>query len=197
MPITRDSVFAHLVIVNCYGESSDVWVYYPNVRALLGMLQYIYIPSAFNTKLLGKDNEELEIPMCTVEDLLEIAEDGTNCKHKDLIPVMYEHIEEFEDIWNKEDEEAFNSLLEFSRDFNECWNKDKDIFFYFNVFRTPLDLGSYLVSAYEEDEMLEFLEEDLGLKKDEWINLCNSVYENEFMRRKFVGILNNRIKDMV
>lgn len=197
MPITKDSVFTHMVLVNCYGDSSNVWAYYPNINALLGLLQYIYFPTVFNIKLLGKENDEIAVPMCTVEELLEIAEDGTKCQSKEEISVMNEQIERFQELWNLNDEEAFEKLRSFSIDFNEHWTKDRGIFFYFDVYRTPSELGNYLIEAYEEVEMIDRLEEDLGLSKYEWIKLCDSVYENEFMRHKFVDILNNRIRDMV
>lgn len=66
--------------------------------------------------------------MCKVEELIEIAEYGTNNKHKNIIPAMDEQIEKFEELWNME-EEAFEKFLTFSKEFNECWNIDEDIFF--------------------------------------------------------------------
>ncbi|MDF2892977.1 MAG: hypothetical protein K0R80_3344, partial [Clostridia bacterium] len=37
-------------------------------------------------------------------------------------------------------------------------------------------------------------EEESGLTKEEWFNTCNKVYENDFLRLKFMDILNNRAK---
>jgi len=41
------------------------------------------------------------------------------------------------------------------------------------------------------------LEDQLGVSKEEWLNICGQVYDNDFMNRKFTEILNNKINDMM
>lgn len=94
-------------------------------------------------------------------------------------------------------EECFEKLAELSETFNNHYNIENDIFGYFNVFRTPVDVGDYLVKGYEESDMVDLLEERLGLSVETWKEVCNSVYKDEFMKRRFTSILNNRSEDMI
>lgn len=40
---------------------------------------------------------------------------------------------------------------------------------------------------------IESLEEELGLAKDEWLKLTKNVFESEFMKRRFMDILTDRL----
>ncbi|AOY74700.1 hypothetical protein [Clostridium formicaceticum] len=199
MPLTKESVFLHHVIVNCYGESYDGWIYFPNSKALLGFLQYIYLPIAYNTIFLGERHGELAFPMCTVEGLLEMAREGTKTVNKEYIPIMEKQLMDLKTLWQLDDKECIDSLKEFGEALNDCWSSRNDIFFYFNIFDSPIEVGQYIMKTYEEDEMvdLERIEEHLGVKREEWLDICRNLFENEFMKRKFVEILNNRIEDMI
>lgn len=54
-----------------------------------------------------------------------------------------------------------------------------------------------MINSYENSEETDIsvLEDQLGVTKEEWLNICSTVYENYFMKRKFIEILNNRIND--
>lgn len=199
MLITQESKFSHYVAVNCYGESQDVWAYYPSVKALLGFLQYVYIPTAFNILLLDKNIEELAIPMCTAEELLEAASEGTKTVNKEYIPIMEQELMELKRLWQLDDEECYRGLQKFQVEFNSNWNSRNDIFCYFDIFESPIEVGRYIIESYENDEIvdLERIEEYLGVKKEEWLHICETLYDSDFMKRKFVEVLNNRIEDMI
>ena len=81
--------------------------------------------------------------------------------------------------------------------YNKRWNKDPELFSYIDVFKLPFELGKYMVALYENSEEadISMLEDQLGVTKGEWLNICSTVYENDFMKRKFTVILNNRITD--
>ncbi|HWQ88703.1 MAG TPA: hypothetical protein VN374_01870 [Desulfitobacteriaceae bacterium] len=66
-------------------------------------------------------------------------------------------------------------------------------------FKTPLELGHYMVETYENSEEADIaiLEEQLGVSKEEWLRICARVYEDEAMRSKFTEILNRRINDLL
>jgi hypothetical protein len=52
----------------------------------------------------------------------------------------------------------------------------------------------YQFIKLEEDLGIELLEDDIGLTKNEFIQLASDdIYQNDFLRRKFTDILTNRL----
>jgi len=197
MQLSRESKFINTVVVDCNNSvMQDNWVYYPNEEALLGFIHHVFLPTAF-ALVLFPESGEFVTPMATVKELLDSAEELTEGENTDLIQVMRRHDSELEAIWSMDKEDIWNGLQDFAQEFNAAWGKTMDVFFYFNIFATPMEIGEYLITEYEKDDMLDYFEDESGLTKEAWINLCNSVYENDIARVKFMDILNNRTKDII
>jgi hypothetical protein len=195
MPLTHDSRFINTVIVDCNNSiMEDNWVYYPNAEALLGFIHHVFLPTAF-TLILFSESGEFITPMATVNELLDMAEEVNEDKNRASVALMRKQDEELESIWSMEAEDMWTKLYDFSQEFNQEWGKNTDVFFYFSIFKTPIEIGEYLVAEYEKDQMLDYFEEESGLTKEEWFSTCEGVYENDFLRLKFIDILNNRTKD--
>lgn len=195
-PITRESVFFHGVVINCHGESYERWLHFPNDKALLGFVNYVFAPMAFFAFL---SNESELLNQGDLDDILDLMSDSEKCSQKNLIPEMKEFSSRLRELWNCDGEKCFDELKKFLMDYNERWNKELELFSYIEAFKSPLELGKYMVDSYENSEEtdISMLEDQLGVTKGEWLNICSTVYENDFMKRKFTEILNNRIKDML
>lgn len=197
MPLSRSSKFINTVIVDCNNNvMEDNWVYYPNAEALLGFVHHVFLPTAFALVLFSEEGEFVT-PMATAKDLLDSAEEIGEEKNRGLLPIMRKHDAELAAMWDLEEEELWRALRSFAEGFNEIWGRNTEVFFYFNIFNTPMELGEHLVEEYEKDQMLDYFEEESGLTKEEWMDMCNVVYENDFSRMKFLDILNNRAKDII
>jgi hypothetical protein len=197
LPLNHYSKFINTVIVDCNNSiMEDNWAYYPNVDALLGFIHHVFLPTAF-TLILFPEPGEFITPMATVKELLDSADEMSEDKNRDVILAMREHDAELDSIWDLDEEEMWRSLHHFSQRFNDIWGKSADLFFYFNIFNTPMEIGEYLLEEYEKDQMLDYFEDESGLTAEEWIDMCNGVYENDFLRLKFLDILNNRTKDII
>ncbi len=195
-PITEKSVFFHGVIINCNGGSYERWLHFPDNEALLGFLNYIFMSMAFFSFL---SNETEVFMQGDLDEMLDIMTDSEKCSQKNLIPEMREFSSQIRELWNYKGENCFEELKKFMVDYNERWNKDLVLFSYIDVFRSPFELGKYMVETYEKSKEadISMLEDQLGVSKGDWLQICSTVYENEFMKRKFTEILNNRIKDML
>ena len=197
LPLEHNSRFINTVVVDCNnGVVEDNWAYYPRVEALLGFIHHVFLPTAF-ALILFSESGEFVTPTATVKDILDIVEEVDDGKNSDHIEVMRKQDAELENIWNTDKEEIWTKLYNFSQEFNQIWGKSMDVFFYFNIFKTPVEVGEYLINEYEKDQMLDYFEEESGLTKEEWISTCRGVYENDFLRLKFIDILNNRTKDII
>ena len=193
-PITEETVFFHGVIINCHGDSYVRWLHFPNNKALLGFLNHIFVSIAFFSFL---SNEIKFLVQCNLDEMLDIMSTSNKCSKKDLIPEMREFHTQIRALWTCDGENFFDELKMFLADYNERWNKDFELLSYIDVFKSPFELGKYLIDSYENSENtnINMLEFQLGVSKEEWLNICSTVYENDFMKRKFTEILNNRIKD--
>jgi hypothetical protein len=156
----------------------------------------VFLPTAFALVLLSEEGEFVT-PMATAKEVLDLAEEINEDKNRGYIKIMRLQDAELEAIWDMDEEEMWRSLYHFTQGFNEIWGKTMDVFFYFNIFKTPMAVGEHLINEYENDEMLDYFEDESGLSKEEWISTCSSVYENDFSRIKFLDILNNRTKDII
>jgi hypothetical protein len=196
--VTKDSVFFHGVIADCSDNSSVIrWICFPDVKALLGFIYYAFLPTAF-INLLTNNDEPFQMA-APLNELLSVMSESDECVNRDLIPSMREFDELIYKLWDMERSECIVELKKMSELYEKAWNTRKDKFSYFRVFNSPVELGEYLVDSYSgyDDVDISDLEEQLEVSKDEWLKICAEVYENDFMRKKFADLLNNRVKDMV
>lgn len=198
MPITIDSVFFHGVIVDCNNTNPrDTWISFPDIKSMIGFIKYVYIPTVY-FMFLG-DEDEITCPDIDCKSLLEHMNSYEQCKNKKMIPEMGILLERLDNIFNMRNESIFIELKLFTRSFEELCNKRIEKFAYFNVFRNPSEVGEHIINSYKDDESVDLqdIENQLGVGAEEWINICKNVYNNRFMSRKFIDILNNRIIDML
>ncbi|MDP4089663.1 MAG: hypothetical protein Q8930_10395 [Bacillota bacterium] len=193
--LTKESVFINTVIVNSdTGILYDWWICFPDTEAALGFIQNIYITSAYNSYLSPKE-DYVAIIMGTPEELLDALEDSENCSNKEDIPEMRSFLEKADRLWVEED--LFSAMRDFSSEFNERWGIIGPVFFYFNVFRDAQEVGQYVVDGYEAEKMTAYFTEETGITREQWQDIYTSVYDNDFMRKKFMDILNNKICKML
>ncbi|WP_163192512.1 hypothetical protein [Clostridium thermarum] len=197
IPLCRESVFVNTVIVNCNTSVLyDWWICFPDVFSALGFIQNIFLTSVFNS-YLNPDEDYVAIINGTGEELLEAAEDGTNCTRKYLIPDMRRFLEDIDTIWEEDQDKIFTRLKEYSLKFNSRWGDISEIFAYFNIFRSPQEVGEYVVEGYKAENMLSQFAEETGFTIEQWEDVYLNLYENEFMKKKFVDILNNKICNLL
>lgn len=112
---------------------------------------------------------------------------------------MREFSRRFNYLWKYDSEKFYDELKKYLAEYNERWNRGYELFSYFKIFKSPIELGQYMVDTYENSEEadISMLENQLEVPKEEWLSICSTVHENDFMKRQFTEILNNRIKDML
>ncbi|MFD0829394.1 hypothetical protein ACT8ZR_27860 [Neobacillus sp. M.A.Huq-85] len=193
-PITQNSVIINPVILNSYSDQSEnAWAVYPNPQSVHGFLKFIYLPTAF----IGVINPEMEYQYYFEEDLGELLDE-----FKDEYPDQIKLITKMEEIyfalnnsWDDQNYLCMEKIKQWSRSFNEDWLKLNGTAFSFHVFSSPEDAAKYIIQVYEEDLGIDFLENDLGITKNDLLSITSQeIFQNAFMRRRFTDILTNRLK---
>ena len=192
--INHDSIIISPVILNSYSnQAEDGWAVYPNVQSVLGFLQYIYLPTAFTGIIKG---ENMDYPYYFQEDL------GENLyEYKETYPEKVQLIEKMENLfydlitlWDHDHDHSLEMLKQWTQDFNRDWEESKYISCSFHVFGAPKEAADFIVAVYEEDLDIKFFEDEIGLSKDEFLQLASDdLYQNDFLKRKFTDILTNRL----
>lgn len=197
IPMNENSIFINTVIVNC--ETSifyDWWICYPDINSALGFIQNVFLASAFDVHLMPEQDKVILLTG-TVEELLEIAEDSPMGSNKDTIPELREFKVEIDSIWEEDEEKRFDLLKAYSIRFNDRWGNGDNLFFYFHIFKSAEDVGKHIIDGYETEDMLDYFVDETGLTREQWEELYMNVYNNEFIKKRFMDILNNKICDLL
>lgn len=195
LELTRKSKFIRTSIIN-YDKNilEDNWAYYPNSKSLLGFIQYVFIPTAFFT-LLNNQYEEIIMPVAPTYDIVEYFKDFMDKKDELILFIMKENLQELNTFWKLNEQELLKALKNFSKKFNEKWKEKNGKMLSLNIFENVIKVGEYIMPKEGKDVFTEVLEEEIGMTKNQWEDVYMNVYDNEFIRKKFIDILNYRIEN--
>lgn len=84
--------------------------------------------------------------------------DGRKPCDAEFTELMNKRNEKLKNIIESDDNKRRILIKELEKDFHHDFRKDKGIFSYFNVYYSAEKLGKYILSCYEDDEMLDLNE---------------------------------------
>lgn len=170
------------------------WTYYPDFDSLLGFIEHVFLSTAFFT-WADRESYGFNIPVATVDEVIDVISE--TYKDKDCLQDMISQVEKIRSIKNSDNEDKIEMLKNFSKEFNSKWNRSNKKILYFRIFENPSEIGEYVFSGENEDFFEEVIEEDIGMTRLEFENICNDVYRNKFLKKKFIDILNCKIGCLV
>lgn len=214
LPLTKDSLFIYTVVMDYHKNFiKNRWAYYPNVYALLGFLQYVFLPTSFFT-LLDDATDDYYMPLATGEQLLQYMSQldqapdvkqtvpqGQSCLPKpsddpekqQRLQLMNSQLEEINTCWHLSPQACLEKLQVFSSHFHETWPESNNKLVYFRIFQNPEEIGDFVIKGGDalDESFAEVIEEEIGMTQSQWEHLCRHVYENPFMRKQFFHILHH------
>jgi hypothetical protein len=181
----KNTFFINTVMMNYPREFlENNWGGYTDIKALLGFIQYIYIPAAYHF-ILNTDNVEVFIPIGSSDEFVEYISESKS----EYQEFMISSIQELQSYWHLSDVNCIEQLKDFCKRFNLFWNRDKDML-YIDIFLSPIEIANKII---KNEEFIEVLEEDIGLHIHELLSICEDFKSNIFIRKTFIEFLNNRI----
>jgi hypothetical protein len=188
LPIKKDTIFINTTLINYSKDVIDTnWASYNDVKAVLGFLQYVYIPTGFFFAL--NDLEEIYVTIGTSEVILEeLNEQFHDNNH---IKIMEKFITELNTYWELDEDECKIKLKEFCRKFNAYWNTYDDKLC-INLFYSINEIEKYIFES-EIIQFAEVVEEEIGLSRKEFHEKFNDISENQFMSNVFLNFLNDNV----
>lgn len=193
-PITPSSVILNPVIVNPFSSQlENSWTVYPNPESVIGYLKFLYLPTAF----IGLIEEKMDNPYYFVEDLQglldELKEENLNKMH--IISIMERDYLALDDLWDPCESSCLEKLIRWTRKFNDTWEWHY-VSLNIHLFRSPKEAMNYVIEMYDNEYLgLDQLERDVGFTVEQLQEISSEeIFTNEFMKRKFIDLLDNRIE---
>ncbi|GAA0078196.1 hypothetical protein UT300005_25740 [Clostridium sp. CTA-5] len=194
-PPTEKSFYFHTLIFNKTAGVSSVWGYVPNAKSLLGYFQYSFLQEAFFYWINGNRKSLTNVPSLTVEAIIK---DGENLKriNKDMAIKMKRDYEKLKKMWNVPISKIEMDVKKFIREFNNNWSGDSTRFLYLRVFKTPEELGDFVVSTSLITSTKEEIEDKIGVSLEEWKNICKNGEKDKIKGEQFRGILLKKLTEV-
>lgn len=195
-PPTEKSLYFHTLIFSKGNGMNNIWGYFPNVKSLIGYLQYSFLQESFYKWIHGKDKLITRIPSISVE---KVIEDGERAKKitKEIADKMKKDYQFLSKLWDMPSRDAERELKKFLREFNKKWIGDNREFLYIKLFESPKEVGDFVVSSATITNSEGELESKIGMKIDEWLNLCENTLKDKKSAEKFRQILLKRLSEVL
>ncbi len=195
-PPTEKSLYFHTLIFSKGNGMNNIWGYFPDVKSLIGYLQYSFLQESFYKWIHGKDKLITRIPSISVE---KVIEDGERAKKitKEIADKMKKDYQFLSKLWDMPSRDAERELKKFLREFNKKWIGDNREFLYIKLFESPKEVGDFVVSSATITNSEGELESKIGMKIDEWLNLCENTLKDKKSAEKFRQILLKRLSEVL
>ena len=193
---TDKSLYIHTLIFSKGNGLNNVWSYFPNVNALIGYIQYSFLPEAFYIWINSKNGSVSTIPIKSVEQVISDGE-RNNKITKEEAEKMRNHVTMIKKCWDLPKNKLILELKKFVRDFNRTWYGDSSEILYLKIFEKPEDLGKFVLeSSYmssSEDELKEKTNEDTTT----WLEMCKKATTNKKSGEQFRRILQKNLTEVI
>ena len=188
LPINQGSIFINTTFINYSKDVLDSnWASYNDIKAILGFLQYIYIPTGFFFAL--NDLKEIYVTLGTSEVIIEELNEQFN--ENNHIKIMEKFIRELNTYWELNEDDCKIKLKKFCCEFNNYW-KSYDEKLCIDIFYSINEIEKYIFET-DISQFTEVVEEEIGLSRKDFHVNFSDIYDNEFMAHIFLNFLNDKV----
>lgn len=195
-PPKEKSLYIHTLIFSKQNGIDNIYAYFPDSKILLGYIQYSFLQEAFYKWIYGKSRVVVNIPSKPVDVIVKegISKGKITREEGQMMINFYTRIAK---MWDLPKEKVTTELIKFCRDFNKRWYGDNKEFLYIKVFKSPQDLGDFVVdSTLITNEEEEFVRKT-GVTVDEWKLICGEAIKDEYKGKKFQEILQKNLTEVI
>jgi hypothetical protein len=188
----NDLIFLGQILNPYSGQQESVRLLFPDIKAVTGFVQYIFLPTAFVGYFMIHEMDPQTIMIgdetfSSIINQLPLREEVT----EETVMIMKEILELLESSWMLDDSETFMILDQVLRKLETI--HVEHIITSFNVLRSPSGLASWLVNEYESEPVLGIpsLEEEVKMNVHEFLQLSKEAESKPFQSKRFFHSLDN------
>jgi len=194
-PPTEKSIYFHTLIFGNKNGINNMWGYFPNIKSLIGYIQYSFLQEAFYKWIYGQDKLVTKIPHLTVDKIVNEGE-KSNKISKEVCDNMKADYEFLSELWGLSSDRIEIELRKFVKEFNRRWMGDNTEFIYIKIFKTPEELGEFVISSTLITSTEKELESRVGMTIDEWRNVCKLAIKDSDKGELFRKILLRKLSEV-
>ncbi|MBS5937601.1 hypothetical protein [Clostridium sp.] len=192
LPITKDGfIFKYSIINQNSNDGNSDWICCNSKKKLYGFIKYFILPSIQLSRSIGIRENTVCFFVLDYDDTIAYLDNPE-------LDNWHEHIETYKRWFNEIDklerlDAQFNEIRDFINKITLEVDYRKYIFVELDLFENISSVGKTLIEEYEADDVLDILESDMDLSKDQIIDLFENINSNKFMLKNIVNLLTDRI----
>lgn len=192
IPITEDGyIFRYTIANQCSNTWVKHWVCCTTQKKLYAFIKYVILPSIFISKNMGLKDGEVYLDVCEYNETIGILEHAAQEGYEKAIEDYTKWFGQMDNLEEKGgDLKDIRGFLTRVTSENHCRN---GLFLDLQVYENINFVGTALVREFEEDDMIEDLEDMMELSCEEIENLFENISDNKFMLRRIITLLNERL----
>lgn len=179
----------HFALINQHNNSGiNKWICCEDINKLLGFIKYVALPSSQITRILiDKDKkEEVCVDVIGYDESLEVFEDiDSKTKFIEEYKGWFFQIEKYDKETNIEEIKATLDTITQDVDYRN------GVILTLQLYKNIKEVGFKLIKDYEEEGLVDILEDCFNFSKEEIENLFNNLDENKFLLKRVIPILDN------
>ena len=193
---TDKSLYIHTLIFCRENGLNNIWGYLPDDKALIGYIQYSFLPEAFYIWINSKNGSVQAIPIKSAE---QVISDGEKDKKitKEEATKMRNHLNMIKKCWDLPKGKLILELKKFVRDFNRTWYGDSSEFLYLKIFEKPEELGKFVLESSYMSGSQEEIREKINEDTTNWLEICKKATTNKKIGEQFREILQKNLTEVI
>ncbi|NLK94570.1 MAG: hypothetical protein GX275_05180 [Clostridiales bacterium] len=195
-PPKEKSVYIHTLIFSKKNGIDNIYTYFPDVKVMLGYIQYSFLQEAFYKWINGKDKVVTKIPYVPLEKIISNGLKKGSISRAEANK-MLDYNNKISKMWELPKDRIIPELMKFARSFNKTWFGDNKEFLYLKVFKSPEEVGEFVVNSSLITGDDNIFKERLGVTVNEWRCICKDAIKNETMGERFKEILQKNLTQII
>lgn len=193
---TKRTLYIHTLIFSKSNGIDNMYAYFPDVKSLLGYIQYSFLQEAFYKWIYCKDKKVIDVPAKTADV---IVKDGFDkgLINRQTYKIMMDSYNRVKKMWGLSKDRILNELIRFSREFNKTWFGNNSEFLYMKIFKTPVELGEFVVESTMLTSSEEEFQKKVGVTIERWSYICKNVNKDDSINKEFRNILQRNLSEVI
>jgi hypothetical protein len=195
-PPKENSLYMHTLIFSKNNGIDNIYAYFPDVKILLGYIQYSFLQEAFYKWIYGKKRLITKIPTEPVQKIIEdaLARGVITDETKKIMISQYNRVAK---MWDLPKDRVLPEINKFTREFNRTWFGNNQEFLYMKIFKSSVELGEFVVESTMITNDAKEFQNKIGATIDEWITICKHAARDKLIGERFQKILQKSLTEVI
>lgn len=191
LKVTKDGYIFKFTIINQHSNEGVMdWVCCSSNQKLYAFIKYVILPSIQVSRSVGMKPAKVYFDAVDSDDVIGIFENYNGDNKHEAINTFKRWFSVISEL--EKNDAPFDEVSKYIDSICSEVDYREGIFVDIQLFLNISQVGKTLIKEYEEDDMIDVLENEMKLNKEEIEELFNNINDNKFMLNKITTLLNER-----